>query len=481
MAIEETTEPLDQDAVVPEVAETPAPLPAAADGDFITALDLPAAPRPPIDEREIAIDDIAFRANIRPAYHGIELLAETMHLQGQLQPCVVRPTPDAEHGKPFELIFGHRRKAAAEYLGWNTLRCEVREIADDQTITQMIVENFQREDLSPVAEARAMYALKNSTEPPMANAEVARALGCDPSHVSHRLKLLSLGAPPPQPAAEPTPVSIQPDQDQEEDASGSTPPPKTESVAGTPAETTAETTAGTTAETASAQAAEAEPAPIEADNQLDILQLVDEGKISASTAEVIASLEDDDDRQKLTEIVIRNDWGVKKAAKWARDVKINKQQLDEGAEAMGPVEMVNMADVTSLQRLNLRPDLSDAEYARVLVYALLRNGMDQEMLDFLYERMGYPYENLWDYVSLLDDEQVALLTRRLAVRYVTAAHRWFDLEATLKDSLGLPESAAEQEQLDAVEQTRLSLPGILQEDISQAALPAAETEDSTDD
>ena len=171
--------------------------------ELVGALELPGAAAVPLDVRDIDLEEIAELDNIRPGHHDIPHLAETMHLEGQLQPCRVRPAPaGATHGKPYELIFGFRRKRAAEYLasqgieGWETLRCEVVEVPDDEKIAQMVVENFQREDMSPIAEARAMYALKHSTDPELANGEIARQLGCDPSHVSHRLTLLKLGLPP---------------------------------------------------------------------------------------------------------------------------------------------------------------------------------------------------------------------------------------------------------------------------------------------
>lgn len=436
------------------------------DEEEVSIFDLPGAERPPLDVREIPLDDIAERSNIRPAYHGIESLAETMHARGQLQPCVVRPAPaDAEHGKPFELIFGYRRKRAAELLrerdieGWETLRCEVREASSDEQISDMIVENFQREQLSPVAEARAMFELKHTSDPPMSNAEVARRLGCDPSHVSHRLSMYEKLAPP----------KLQ-RQLQAQKALG--PAAK---VAGAIELTTGAGDDGETAEdeqvevVANPEADAAEAAgvaesldsgadsPEEEDGvKVDILEMVDKGEISASTAEVIASLDKREDQEKLAQLVKRHDWGVKKAAKWAREVQEHK--LDEGSEAMGPIEMLEMEDVTELPKLRLRDDITDAEVARIALYALLRNGMDQEMLDYLDEKMGYPYESLWSYVRELTDEQVAELTKRLALRYVTAAHRWFDLDPELKDDLSAPEDA-DAELAEALTDLALALPG----------------------
>ena len=58
------------------------------------------------------------------------------------------------------MVVGYRRHLAARSLGWETIRCEVRDVPDDRKRRQLIIENFQREDLSPVAQARAMYGLK---------------------------------------------------------------------------------------------------------------------------------------------------------------------------------------------------------------------------------------------------------------------------------------------------------------------------------
>ena len=402
---------------------------------ILTALEMPAAAKVPLDVREIDIQQIALHDNIRmPTEHGVERLAETLHLEGQLQPCVVRPaSKESSHEKPFELIFGHRRLAAATFLKWETIRCEVREIPDDHTITQMIVEYFQREDLSPVAEARAMYALKNSIEPPLSNAEVARALGCDPSHVSHRLTMIAALTPPPPPPEEEDEEEIEEDNNDQE-------------------------------ETEEKESAIKPETSLSSKKPIDILELVDQGQISGSTAEVIASLEDSQDQQKLAKIVIRNEWGSKKAAAWARQVKENQIDPDQGTEEMGEIGMIEMDDVIDLPHLKVRPDLSKPELSRVVLYALLRNGMDQEMLDYLAEEMGYPYEALWDYVSSISDKQVVELTERQAIRYISAAHRWFDLEVSLKDKLGLPEEAPGSDQLEAAE-TALQLPPI--EEMSQ--------------
>jgi len=407
----------------------------APKGEDLSAFDLPGADRVPLDVRDIPLDQIAELPNIRQNYHGIEGLAETMYLEGQLQPCLVRPaSAQEEHGKPYELIFGYRRKRAAEMLAereieeWKELRCEVHDVADGEELSKMIVENFQREKPSPVSEAKAMQALKLSCDPPMSNAEVARRLGCDPSQISHRLSLLSLGlAAPNKPLQLSSSEDDTPEDPEIKEVMESAPEP-------------AEGETGMQAESpivAVSEDPEAEEQAEVVKPAVDILDMVDKGQISASAAEVIASLDKREDQEKLAVLVKRHDWGVKKTAAWARQVKAH--ELDEGSEEMGPIEMLTIDDVTELPRLQIRGDLTEQEIAKVTLYALLRNAMDREMLDYLDEEMGYSFSSLWEYVRDLSDANVIELTKRMTLRYVRAAHRFHDLEPSLKDDLGAPE------------------------------------------
>lgn len=416
------SEELDTQQASGEEADEKAPLE--------SALDLPGAGPVPLDVRDIPLDEIAELENIRPTYHGIEGLAETMHLEGQLQPCLVRPAPeDATHGKPYELIFGYRRKRAAEYLrergieGWETLRCEVREVEGQGQLAKTIVENFQREELSPVAEARAMLALKHSQDPPLSNAEVARQLGCDPSHVSHRISML-IGLALPEQRAKALPEAMLEHERKERKAeSGSVEERAEEAKVSHELDLDAEPQPSGELE----KAEEQKP-------RVDILEMVDRGEISASAAEVIASLDDREQQEKLAVLTKRHGWSVKKVASWAADVKEHK--LDEGLDAdLGPVEMVQIEDAVEMPRLVPRSNLSEGELERLNVYILLRNGMDREVLDYLEEEKGYPYERLWDYVRALDPDEVAELKRRLIYRYIGAAHRFHSWEASLREDV----------------------------------------------
>lgn len=428
--------------------------------DDLTTYDLEPADQVPLDVRDIGLDDIYELPNIRPAYHGIEGLAETMYIEGQLQPCLVRPAPpEASHGKPFELVFGYRRKRAIEFLknekeleGYETLRCEVREINNDRELSKMIVENMQRESLSPVAEANAMKALKESNDPPLTNVEIARRLGCDPSHVSHRLSMVAkLAIPPVAPKQALEPAGEQ--EEAGEDEEGGEDSVITVADGASLEEKPMEKIKEDSEPDSEVEVEEEEPE----EKHLDILELVDSGKISASVAEVIASLEDRADQEKLAKLVVSNDWGVKRAAKWVRGIQEHK--LDEGGEEMGDIEMAQMEDAVELPKLELKSDISGEELRKANLYALLRNGMDQEILIYLNDKMDTPYENLWDYVRNLSDTDTNKLIDRYILRYLTAAHRYHSLEASLIDDLSNPHENAEIQSIPSADEALFDIEG----------------------
>lgn len=70
---------------------------------------------------------------------------------GVLVPAIVRP----RDGGGYELISGHRRKAACERLGIDTLPCIIRQLDDDAAIIQLVNANAQREDVLPSERAKA--------------------------------------------------------------------------------------------------------------------------------------------------------------------------------------------------------------------------------------------------------------------------------------------------------------------------------------
>ncbi len=90
------------------------------------------------------------RRDIDPA--ALEELKSSIRQVGLLQPVVVRPAPN---GSPdYELIAGERRLRACQALGWEKIPAVQRAVDDRTLLTLALIENLQRDDLSPVDEAR---------------------------------------------------------------------------------------------------------------------------------------------------------------------------------------------------------------------------------------------------------------------------------------------------------------------------------------
>jgi ParB family transcriptional regulator, chromosome partitioning protein len=117
------------------------------------------------------------------AAHG---LADSIRVQGVIQPIVVRPRPAGG----FELIAGERRWRAAREAGLPTLPAIVREADDRDTLLLALVENVARENLSPVEEARACALLID--EFGLSLGDVSERVGRSKPSVSNRMRLLDL-------------------------------------------------------------------------------------------------------------------------------------------------------------------------------------------------------------------------------------------------------------------------------------------------
>lgn len=123
--------------------------------------------------------------NPRTQLHGITELAASIRARGLIQPLIVHH--DGDGG--YQIIAGHRRRAALERLGWATAPCVLRrDMPADEELLTMIVENDQREGLDPIEEARAFQTLRGRRT----ILEVAQQIGRPPSFISNRLLLLEL-------------------------------------------------------------------------------------------------------------------------------------------------------------------------------------------------------------------------------------------------------------------------------------------------
>ncbi len=116
----------------------------------------------------------------------IEELATTISEHGLLQPIVVRKAD----GDCYEIIAGERRFRAVKSLGWSAIPAIVRDMDDDTTAALALIENLQREQLSPIEEAEAydrLLALNGLTQDAL-----AKSLGKSQSTIANKLRLLKL-------------------------------------------------------------------------------------------------------------------------------------------------------------------------------------------------------------------------------------------------------------------------------------------------
>jgi ParB family transcriptional regulator, chromosome partitioning protein len=113
-------------------------------------------------------------------------LAESIKAQGLMQPIVVRPVGE----KRYEIIAGERRWRAAQLAGMEKVPCVIKDVADEAALAMSLIENIQREDLSPMEEAVALNRLQEEFS--LTHQEVADAVGKSRATVTNLLRLLAL-------------------------------------------------------------------------------------------------------------------------------------------------------------------------------------------------------------------------------------------------------------------------------------------------
>ena len=139
--------------------------------------------------KKIAIADIVpNRFQPRTVFNDEKIaeLAQTIHTHGIIQPIAVR---EYEAGK-YELIAGERRFRAMQKLGWDTAPVIVKNFNDTETASVALIENLQREELSPIEEAMAYNKLLELHQ--LTQEALAQRLGIGQSTVANKLRLLKL-------------------------------------------------------------------------------------------------------------------------------------------------------------------------------------------------------------------------------------------------------------------------------------------------
>jgi len=147
----------------------------------------PAAP-PGDGQHLVPVEDIASNPD-QPRRHFEEeplaTLAESIRRHGLLQPLVVRRA-----GERYELIAGERRLRAAQRAGIDRLPVVIREATPERRFELALIENLQREDLSPLEEAAAYRRLID--EYGLTQEEIAERVGRSRPAIANALRLLAL-------------------------------------------------------------------------------------------------------------------------------------------------------------------------------------------------------------------------------------------------------------------------------------------------
>ncbi|WP_026695823.1 nucleoid occlusion protein [Peribacillus kribbensis] len=116
----------------------------------------------------------------------ISELAQTIRTHGIIQPIVVRMFEEGQ----YEIIAGERRYRAMQMLGWEEVPVIIKDFNDKETASVALIENLQREELSPIEEAMAYARLLELHE--LTQEALAQRLGIGQSTVANKLRLLKL-------------------------------------------------------------------------------------------------------------------------------------------------------------------------------------------------------------------------------------------------------------------------------------------------
>jgi ParB family chromosome partitioning protein len=120
-------------------------------------------------------------------------LAESIKVQGIMQPILVRRLADGANAGKYEIIAGERRFRAARLAGLDSVPVLVRDVPNEAAAAMALIENIQREDLNPLEEAQGLQRLIK--EFGLTHETAAQAVGRSRSAASNLLRLLNLADP----------------------------------------------------------------------------------------------------------------------------------------------------------------------------------------------------------------------------------------------------------------------------------------------
>src|SRR5437588_2478048 len=150
---------------------TPIEPPSGATGSHLVDIDL--------------IEASPYQPRTRFREEALAELAQSIQVSGIIQPLVLR-----RFGTRYQLLAGERRWRAAQRAGLSRVPAVIREVSDEAALEITLVENIQREDLSPIEEARAFDRLMNEFH--LTQEEVAAKTGKDRATIANATRLLRL-------------------------------------------------------------------------------------------------------------------------------------------------------------------------------------------------------------------------------------------------------------------------------------------------
>ena len=116
---------------------------------------------------------------------SIEELKDSIKEYGVIQPIIVRKSL-----KGYEIVVGERRYRAAKEAGLKTIPAIIRELTDERMMEIALLENLQRENLTPIEEAQAYANLVEKLD--ITQHVLSERLGKSRSHIANMIRLLSL-------------------------------------------------------------------------------------------------------------------------------------------------------------------------------------------------------------------------------------------------------------------------------------------------
>ena len=151
---------------------------------------------PKTNSKNVAINKIPISDLVRNPYQPretfnevkLEELANSIKKNGIIQPIAVRLNK-SDQGK-YEIVAGERRWLAAQKAGLHEIPVTVLDLTDVESLEVAIVENIQRDDLSPIEEARGYKRLLEEFK--YDHEHISKLMSKSRSHISNTLRLLSL-------------------------------------------------------------------------------------------------------------------------------------------------------------------------------------------------------------------------------------------------------------------------------------------------